>query len=109
MNLIKSIVGKSGILVMLVLFLQSSGTAQQSDKAPTVVFITGGDEYQSRERMKPFAEVLEKDYGFNVVYIADDSPGADTDPDHDPKPTVLPNADRIKEADLMIVFIRFRN
>jgi hypothetical protein len=109
MNLLKSVIGKSVILLMLVLFFQSNGTAQQSDKAPTVVFITGGDEYQSRERMKPFAEVLEKDYGFKVIYIADDSPGADTDPDHDPKPTILKDAERIKEADLMVVFIRFRN
>lgn len=77
--------------------------------APTVVFITGGDEYQSRERMKPFAEKLEKEYGFNVIYIADEAPGADTDPDNDPKPTPLPDADRIKEADLMVVFMRFRN
>jgi hypothetical protein len=59
--------------------------------------------------MQPFAEVLEKQYGFNVIYIKDEAPGADTDPDHDPKPTVLPMADRIKEADLMVVFMRFRN
>lgn len=82
---------------------------QQTAKAPTVVFVTGGDEYQSRERMKPFAERLEKDFGFNIIYIADEAPGADTDPDHDPKPTVLPDADRIKEADLMVVYMRFRN
>jgi hypothetical protein len=83
--------------------------AQKSSEAPTVVFITGGDEYQSRERMMPFAEKLEKQYGFKVIYIKDEAPGADTDPDHDPKPTVLPNADKIKEADLLVVYMRFRN
>lgn len=84
-------------------------TAQSSQDRPTVVFVTGGDEYQSRERMLPYAEKLEKEYGFKVIYIKDEAPGADEDPDHDPKPTVLPNADKIKEADLMVVFMRFRN
>ena len=58
------------------------------------MFITGGDEYQSRERMKPFARTLEKDYGFDVIYIEDEAPGADMDPDNDPKPTVLKNAEK---------------
>jgi len=106
MNLFKSVVQ---ILSLVILVLYTNGIAQDTEKSPTVVFVTGGDEYQSRERMKPFAEKLEKDYGFNVIYIADNAPGADTDPDHDPKPTVLPDADRIKEADLMIVYMRFRN
>ncbi len=81
----------------------------QDVDSPTVVFVTGGDEYQSRERMRPFAEKLEKDYGFNVVYLADESPGADTDPDNDPKPTVLEGAEAIKDADLLVVYMRFRN
>ena len=106
MNLFKSVVQILSI-IMLVFF--TNGNTQETNKAPTVVFVTGGDEYQSRERMKPFAEKLEKDYGFKVIYIADDAPGADTDPDHDPKPTVLPDADKIKDADLMVVFMRFRN
>ena len=83
--------------------------AQKQSDPPTVVFITGGDEYQSRERMKPFAKALEKDYGFKVIYIKDEAPGADTDPDNDPKPTILPDAEKIKEADLLVVFMRFRN
>ncbi len=86
-----------------------SSESAQKDKTPTVVFITGGDEYQSRERMQPFADALEQRYGFRVIYIKDEAPGADTDPDHDPKPTVLPDAERIKEADLMVVYMRFRN
>ena len=99
-----------GILFGLLVFSCDEATQDgQTSDTPTVVFVTGGDEYQSRERMKPFADYLEKEYGFDVVYIADESPGADTDPDHDPKPTVLPNAEKIKEADLMVVFMRFRN
>ena len=59
--------------------------------------------------MLPFAKVLEEQYGFNVIYIKDEAPGADEDPDHDPKPTVLPDAEKIKDADLLVVFMRFRN
>ena len=88
---------------------QSKANSGSKNDRPTVVFVTGGDEYQSNERMKPFAEKLEKDYGFEVIYIADEAPGADTDPDHDPKPTVLPYAEKIRDADLMVVFMRFRN
>lgn len=36
---------------------------------PTVVFITGDDEYHSREIMLPFAKKLEEDYGFKVIYL----------------------------------------
>ncbi|MFH5886230.1 family 16 glycoside hydrolase [Halalkalibaculum sp. DA3122] len=81
----------------------------QVPEQQTIVFVTGGDEYQSRERMKPFAEKLEKDYGFNVIYIADEAPGADTDPNNDPDPTPLPKAEQIAKADLMVVYMRFRN
>lgn len=97
------------ILLIGLAFWGNKVLAQTPSDAPTIVFITGGDEYQSIKRMKPFAKKLEKDYGFNVIYIEDHAPGADTDPDHDPKPTVLPDAERIKEADLMVVFMRFRN
>jgi hypothetical protein len=100
-----------GIVTMMILMsmITNQVVGQSESDAPTVVFVTGGDEYQSRERMKPFAGHLEKQYGFKVIYIADEAPGADTDPDHDPKPTVLPDAELIKEADLMVVFMRFRN
>lgn len=81
----------------------------QSPEDQTVVFVTGGDEYQSRERMEPFAEKLEEDYSFNVIYIKDEAPGADEDENKDPDPTPLPKADQIKKADLMVVFMRFRN
>ncbi len=105
---------KIGLTLFIICLLQACNsttqlTAQSSKDAPTVVFVTGGDEYQSRERMLPYAEKLEKDYGFKVIYIKDEAPGADEDPDHDPKPTVLPDAEKIKDADLMVVFMRFRN
>ena len=97
------------LIILTFIVFRPTNTYAQEEKKPTVVFVTGGDEYQSIKRMKPFAKVLEKEFGFNVIYIGDEAPGADTDPDNDPKPTVLPGAERIKEADLMVVFMRFRN
>lgn len=108
MNSIINTFFKHLVLSMIIISFHFIAFAQSSKK-PTVVFITGGDEYQSRERMKPFAKTLEKDYGFEVIYIEDEAPGADMDPDNDPKPTVLKNAEKIRDADLMVVFMRFRN
>lgn len=74
----------------------------------TVVFVTGDDEYNSREVMLPYARLLKERYGFKIIYIKDEAPGADFAPNHDPQPSVLPDAEKIKEADLMVVFMRFR-
>ena len=108
MNLIITTFFKHLILLMIMVSFHFLAFSQSSKKLK-VVFITGGDEYQSRERMKPFAKTLEKDYGFDVIYIEDEAPGADMDPDNDPKPTVLKDAEKIRDADLMVVFMRFRN
>jgi uncharacterized protein len=75
------------------------------NKKPTVVFITGDDEYRSREIMVPFAKKLEDDYGFNVIYLKDEARCAIGGRE----PTVLEGAERIKEADLMVLFVRFRS
>jgi hypothetical protein len=74
-------------------------------RKPTVVFITGDDEYRSREIMLPFARKLEDDYGFNVIYLKDDARCAIGGREA----TVLEGAERIREADLMVLFVRFRS
>jgi hypothetical protein len=72
---------------------------------PTVVFITGDDEYRSREIMIPFAERLEKDYGFKVIYLKDEAGCAH----RKREPNELIGAEQIKDADLMVLFVRFRS
>lgn len=72
---------------------------------PTVVFVTGDDEYRSREIMIPFAKKLEDDYGFKVIYLKDDAPGAH----RTREPNELIGAEKIKDADLMVLFVRFRS
>ncbi len=97
------------LIISITIILTAPQISCGQNDSHTVVFVTGGDEYRSRELMVPYAEMLKEQYGFNVIYIKDEAPGADEDPDKDPKPTVLPDAERIKEADLMVVFMRFRN
>ncbi len=95
---------------MMVLFLVTTMISPLiASDPPTVVFVTGDDEYHSREVMRPYADKLEKDYGFKVIYIADTSPGTRGSGRRGPQPTKLEDAERIKEADLMVVYIRFRS
>lgn len=82
-----------------------AGPGDVVTRKPTVVFVTGDDEYRSREVMLPFAEKLEKDYGFKVIYLKDEAPGAH----HKREPSELVGAEKIKDADLMILFVRFRS
>ncbi len=96
-----------GMLLLPVLLWAQPQTESSADSL-TIVFVTGDDEYHSREVMVPYAQKLKEDYGFRVIYIKDEAPGADLAPNHDPQPSVLPDADKIKEADLMVVFMRFR-
>ena len=81
---------------------QDAGVVKEK---PTVVFVTGDDEYRSREIMLPFAERLENDYGFKVIYLKDEIGGAY----RKREPNELIGAERIKEADLMVLFVRFRS
>jgi hypothetical protein len=97
------------IFILLLLWQYLYGQKQILAKdSLTVVFVTGDDEYHSREVMLPYANLLNERFGFKIIYIKDEAPGADLAPNHDPQPSVLPHAERIKEADLMVVFMRFR-
>lgn len=103
---------KRKLLLLFMLFLLHPDVYSQirndAKDSLTVVFVTGDDEYNSREVMIPYAQLLKERYGFKVIYIKDEAPGADFAPNNDPQPSILPNAESIKEADLMVVFIRFR-
>ena len=74
---------------------------------PLIVFITGDEEYRSEEGMPQIARILNQHYGFNckVLFAQDpDKPGI-VDPNclHN-----IPGLDNLNEADLMVIFTRFR-
>ena len=102
---------KKYLMVFLTLcyFSAYSQNGTNAKDSLTVVFVTGDDEYSSREVMIPYAKMLHDRFGFRVIYIKDEAPDADLAPNHDPQPSILPGAEKIAEADLLVTFIRFRS
>jgi hypothetical protein len=74
---------------------------------PSIVFISGDEEYRSEEALPQLAKILNKNHGFNcTVLFAQDSANPGT-----VNPNVLnniPGLEQLSQADLMIIFTRFR-
>ena len=73
--------------------------------APHIVFVTGDEEYRSEESMPMLARILERDYGFQttVLFALNEEGFVD--------PNVLdniPGLEILEEADMMVLFTRFR-
>ncbi|HGY91549.1 MAG TPA: hypothetical protein ENK43_10285 [Planctomycetes bacterium] len=95
------------VLFCILLVVASRGFALgQESKAPAkIVFVTGDEEYRSEESMPMLAAILERDFGFRcpVAYALTDA--GEIDPnrlDH------IDGLDELKDADLMVLFTRFR-
>ena len=63
-------------------------------RGPTIVLISGEDEYKSAETLPVFKQFLETNYGFNCTYLRR-TKGED-----------IPGLDALAKADLAIIFIR---
>ena len=72
-----------------------------------IVFVTGDDEYRSEEGMPMLAKILSVRHGFQctVLFAIDPKTGL-IKPDHQ---TNIPGLEALDTADLMVVFLRFRN
>jgi hypothetical protein len=75
-------------------------------KGQHVVFVTGEEYYRSEEGMSMFAKILSQRYGYDcTVLFATDKKTGVINPnltDH------IPGLERLADADLMVVFARFR-
>lgn len=72
---------------------------------PRIVFLTGDEEYRSEESMPMLAKILRRDFGFHVsVGFSLDENGS-IDPN---AATSLTSTEELKDADLMVLFLRFR-
>lgn len=71
-----------------------------------VVFVTGDEEYRSEEAMPMLARILAERHGFTctVLFAIDPETGL-INPDVQ---TNIPGLERLEEADLMVLFTRFR-
>jgi len=91
-------------MTLLGLLIPASAMSQ-SDSTPYIVFVTGDEEYRSEESMPMLAQILKRDYGFDVsiCYALNEEGFID--------PNVLDNIaglERLEDADMMVLFTRFR-
>ena len=80
---------------------------QGEESKPYVVLVAGDEEYRSEEALPMLAGILNEHHGFNcrVVFSQDpDKPGI-SDPNYSFN---IPGLDALDDADLMIIFTRFR-
>lgn len=72
-----------------------------------IVIVTGDDEYRSEESMPQLGKILAKHHGFDVdVLFAINPETGEIQPDYQ---TNIPGLEKLADADLMILFTRFRN
>lgn len=72
-----------------------------------IVFVTGDDEYRSEEAMPQMAKILATRHGFKcTVLFAIDPKDGTIKPDYQ---TNIPGTEALNDADLMVLFLRFRN
>jgi hypothetical protein len=71
-----------------------------------IVLISGDEEYRSEEALPMLAKILAKHHGFKTtVLFAIDPETGKVDPDNQEN---IPGLDQLETADLMIMFLRFR-
>lgn len=72
-----------------------------------VVLVSGDDEYRSEEALPQLAKILSTHHGFKcTVLFAIDKETGEIKPD---KQDNIPGLEALKTADLMVLFLRFRN
>jgi type 1 glutamine amidotransferase len=92
-------------LVVCTLIVTALGTpAQAAESRPqkTLVFILAENEYQAWRTIPEFGQILEDKYGFRCEYLT-----SSTD-DKDPNRFFIPSIQKVKKADLVVVFARRR-
>lgn len=76
-------------------------------KGKHIVFVSGDDEYRSEEACPQMAKILSTHYGFKCTVLFPIDPKDGTiKPDYQ---TNIPGTEALNDADLMVLFLRFRN
>lgn len=70
-----------------------------------IVFVVGDDEYRSEEGMPLMAKILAKHHGFTCTVLFSQDPETG---EIDPSASYIPNLELLEDADLMVLFTRFR-
>jgi type 1 glutamine amidotransferase len=82
---------------MITLLLAFLITQSWAGDRPKIVFISGEYEYHSKETLPPFAKDLESRFDVETTFLAR--------PDDEKKQTI-PGLDTLKDADLVVLFVR---
>jgi type 1 glutamine amidotransferase len=90
------------LCTLMVAALGSPGHAAESRPQKTLVFILAEHEYRAWRTIPEFGQMLEDKYGFQCEYLT-----SSTD-DKDPNRFFIPRMERVKKADLVVVFARRR-
>jgi type 1 glutamine amidotransferase len=105
------------ILVLLAIFSNNDASANDQwvvyegsegpGRGKHIVFVTGDDEYRSEEGMPQMAKILATRHGFKcTVLFAIDPKDGTIKPDYQ---TNIPGTEILNDADLMVLFLRFRD
>ena len=87
-------------------WIEYPGEGDGPGKGRKIVLVSGDEEYRSEEALPALAKILSKHHGFSctVLFAIDPKDGCI-------QPNVnnnIPGLEKLKDADLMIVFLRFR-
>lgn len=75
-------------------------------KGKHIVFVSGDEEYRSEEALPMLAQILARKYGFNCTVLFPIDPKTGTIDAMNQ--TNIPGLEKLETADLMVLFIRFR-
>jgi type 1 glutamine amidotransferase len=90
------------IWALVAMALETPAKAAESGPEKFVVFILAENEYQAWRTIPEFGQMLEDKYGFHCEYLT-----SSTD-DKDPNRFFIPRMEKVKKADLVVVFARRR-
>lgn len=74
-------------------------------KGKHIVFVSGDEEYRSEEALPQMAKILAKHHGFKCTVLF----AIDKDGTINPNVSNIPGLEALQKADLMFMFLRFRN
>jgi type 1 glutamine amidotransferase len=76
--------------------------AAENKSPKNIVFLLAENEYRAWQTVPEFGKILEDKYGFNCHYLTSSTDNAD------PNRFFIPRMDKVKKADLVVVFARRR-
>lgn len=96
------------LLICFISIMQGPSFVKEAraNEKPHIVFVTGDDEYRSEESMPMLAEILKRDYGFDVTVCYSLDKDGNIAPGNQKS---ISGLEALEDADLMVLFTRFRD